>query len=115
VSPNKTYIKEYPEDFYHLFIFLKDNLPHQATFISAGLGLIGGCTKRIKSYEIVLLFISICKYNVSYLHVNLTMTTFISMVSAHFRANKKVIDAEKGSVSQPLSLCQRFRRCFKKT
>lgn len=99
VSATKTYIKEYPENLSFAY-FLKDNLPHQATFIKKDLfDKVGMYKEDFKIVADWKFFIdSICKYNVSYLHVNLTMTTFYVDGISSFPENKKVIDAEKKEV-----------------
>lgn len=99
VSAIKTYIKEYPDDLSFAY-FLKDNLPHQATFIKKDLfDKVGMYKEDFKIVADWKFFIdSICKYNVSYLHVNLTMTTFYVDGISSFPENKKVIDSEKKEV-----------------
>lgn len=99
VSATKTYTKEYPVDLSFAY-FLKDNLPHQATFIKKTLfDRVGMYKEDFKIVADWKFFIdSICKYNVSYLHVNLTMTTFYVDGISSFPENKKIIDAEKKKV-----------------
>ena len=77
MGETKKFIKEYPETLSFAY-FLKDSLPHPATFIKSKiLKDYGGYDDKLKVIGDWKFFIdSICKNNVSYRRVNSTLTTF---------------------------------------
>jgi glycosyltransferase involved in cell wall biosynthesis len=99
IGKTKKFIKEYPEtlSFAH---FLKDNIPHQATFIKKELFKIVGLFKE--DFKIVAdwkFFLDcVCKYNTSYRHVNKVLTVFYQDGMSSFPENMKVIYDEKHQV-----------------
>ena len=96
ISKTKNFLKEYPDtlSFSH---FLKDNLPHQATFIKRKLfttvGLFREDFKIVSDWKF---FIdAVCKHNVSYIHVNKTLTVFYRDGISSLKESIKVINDEK--------------------
>ncbi|MGB5417245.1 glycosyltransferase family 2 protein [Algibacter sp.] len=101
IGKTKTFLKEYPDELSFAY-FLKDNLPHQATFINKKLFKTVGLFKE--DFKIVAdwkFFIdSVCKYNVSYKHVDKTLIMFYQDGISAQAENNKVIYDEKQAVLQ---------------
>jgi glycosyltransferase involved in cell wall biosynthesis len=99
VGQNKIYIKDYPDSLSFAY-FLKDNLPHQATFIKKNIfervGLFKEDFKIVSDWKFFL--DSICKHSASYYHIDKTLTTFYLNGVSSLIENKKVIDDEKQEV-----------------
>jgi glycosyltransferase involved in cell wall biosynthesis len=101
IGKTKKFLKEYPEKLSFAY-FLKDNLPHQASFIKKELfekvGLFDEDFKIISDWKF---FIdSVCRFNVSYKYVNKTLTTFYQDGISSLAENNKVINEEKQKVLQ---------------
>ncbi|MFD0989564.1 glycosyltransferase family 2 protein [Mariniflexile jejuense] len=96
VGKTKTFIKEYPDTLSFAY-FLKDNLPHQASFIKSELlkseGLFEEDFKIVSDWKFFL--DSICKHNASYCHIDKTLTVFYQDGISSKLENLKVIEAEK--------------------
>jgi glycosyltransferase involved in cell wall biosynthesis len=77
VEVNRTFIKTYPNklSFSH---FLESSLPHPCTLIKASVfQQVGLYNEKLKIVSDWLLFIlAVCKFNVTYLHVNTVISTF---------------------------------------
>ena len=99
VGSNKKFIKDYPDSLSFAY-FLKDNLPQQATFIKRKLFDITGLFKE--DFKIVAdwkFFIEcVCKYQVSYFHVDKILTVFYLGGLSSLPENMKVIYEEKQEV-----------------
>ncbi|KJD33395.1 hypothetical protein PK35_05935 [Tamlana nanhaiensis] len=96
VGKTKTFIKEYPETLSFAY-FLKDNLPHQATFIKKEIFNAVGCFKE--DFKIVSdwkFFVdAICKYNCSYMYIAKTLSVFYQDGISALKENLNVIEVEK--------------------
>lgn len=101
IGKTKKFLKEYPEKLSFAY-FLKDNLPHQASFIKKALfdkvGIFDENFKIISDWKF---FIdSVCRFNVSYKYVNKTLTTFYQDGISSLAENIKVINEEKQKILQ---------------
>lgn len=98
---HKKFIKEYPDTLSFAY-FLKDNLPHPATFIKKELfETVGSYKDDFKIVADWKFFIDcICMHNASYLHVDATLSTFYLDGISSISENKVIIDAEKHDVLQ---------------
>lgn len=99
IGETKKFVKEYPDTLSFAY-FLKDNLPHQATFIKKNIfkkvGLFKEDFKIVADWKF---FIDcVCKYNSSYLHVNETLIFFYLGGVSSFPENLAVIYNEKQQV-----------------
>ena len=101
IGETKKFIKDYPDSLSFAY-FLKDNLPHQATFMKKELFKTIGLFKE--DFKIVAdwkFFIDcVCKHNRSYLHVNETLIFFYLGGISSVPENLEVIYNEKQEVLQ---------------
>lgn len=101
VGERKKFTKEYPDSLSFAY-FLKDNLPHPATFIKKDLfQKVGFFKEDFKIVSDWKFFIdSVCRYSCKYLHINQTLTTFyLDGISSQFE-NRAIIEKEKQAVLQ---------------
>lgn len=99
IDEKKEFVKEYPDKLSFSF-FVKDTLPHPATFLKAVLfnkiGLYDENLKIVSDWKFLLE--SVCKFNCSYERINQILSTFyLDGLSSNFQ-NKKLILEERQHV-----------------
>ncbi|WP_372757299.1 glycosyltransferase family 2 protein [Mariniflexile sp.] len=96
VAKTKSFIKEYPDTLSFAY-FLKDNLPHQASFIKANLlktlGLFNEEFMIVSDWKFFL--DAICKHNASHKHIDKILTVFYQDGISSKLENLKIIEEEK--------------------
>lgn len=99
VDNESAFIKNYPSELSFSY-FLKDTLPHPATFIKASLFEKIGLYDE--SYQIVsdwkFFVIGICKFNITYKRIDSTLTTFYLDGFSSDASNNALITSEKNTV-----------------
>ncbi|NEW78269.1 MAG: glycosyltransferase [Gelidibacter sp.] len=99
VGEIKEFIKEYPDTLSFAY-FVKDTLPHPATFIKKELfqkyGLYKDNFKIVSDWKFFL--DAVCKYQVSYIHINKTLSVFYLGGMSSYPENRLVIFNEKQQV-----------------
>jgi glycosyltransferase involved in cell wall biosynthesis len=99
VGVNKKYLKTYPSTLSFAY-FLQDNIPHQATFIKRQLfdtvGLYDEELKIISDWKFFL--DCICKYQVTYLHLDETLVNFYLGGLSSMISNAQIMEREKQRV-----------------
>lgn len=99
VENAKTYIKEYPEILSFSY-FVKDTLPHPATFIKKEMfkkvGLFNEDFKIVSDWKFFL--DAACKYQASYKYVNQTLSVFYLDGMSSMPENRNIIFNEKQEV-----------------
>jgi len=113
VNNEKSFIKRYPNKLSFSY-FLKDTLPHPATFIRRSLfGNLGCYDESLRIVSDWKFFIeAICKNNVTYNRVNNILSTFYLDGMSSSKENKEIIKTEKNNVliSSFSTLIEDFRR-----
>jgi glycosyltransferase involved in cell wall biosynthesis len=99
IEDTKTYIKEYPKILSFAY-FVKDTLPHPATFIKKDLfqkvGFYKEDFKIVSDWKFFL--DAVCKYKATYLYVDKTLSVFYRDGMSSKPENKNVIYSEKQQV-----------------
>ena len=101
IGGNQNYVKEYTDELTFTY-FMKDSLPHPATFIKATLfekvGLYDEGLKIVSDWKFFI--VSICTYNSTYIRINHILSTFyLDGLSSDYQ-NKNIILEEKNQVLQ---------------
>ena len=101
VDSKSTFIKNYPSQLSFSY-FLKDTLPHPATFIKSTMfettGFYDESLKIVSDWKFFI--IGICKYNVSHKKIEITLSTFYLDGLSSYSSNIELINQEKQSVLQ---------------
>lgn len=99
IDDKNTFLKKYPVQLSFSY-FIKDTLPHPATFIKASLftkfGMYDESLKIVSDWKFFIE--SICKFNCSYLRIDETLTTFYFDGLSSVPQNKALIFEEKQKV-----------------
>ncbi len=99
IDRNECFINEYP-DILTFSYFVKNTLPHPATFIKRNLfakrGLYDESLKIVSDWK--LLMVSVCKYGSSYLKVNKTMSVFYLDGFSSSSENRELLLKEREQV-----------------
>ncbi len=101
VRGDKTFIKDYPDKLSFSY-FVKDTLPHPATFIkNEAMKNFGPYDDNLKIAADWKFFIDgICKYQLSYKRIDKVLSTFYMDGMSSNSDNKKIINSEKQSILQ---------------
>lgn len=99
IGQKKRFLKTYPNSLSFAY-FLQDNIPHQATFIKRSLfetyGMFDENLKIIGDWKF---FIDcICKYQVSYKHLDVTLVNFYLGGLSSTKENRHIMDSEKRAI-----------------
>jgi glycosyltransferase involved in cell wall biosynthesis len=99
IGENEKFIKDYPDELSFSY-FVKDTLPHPATFIKSSLfnkvGLYDESLKIVSDWKFFIE--SVCKFNCSYEKINQTLSTFyLDGLSSNLQ-NRTLIEEEKQKV-----------------
>lgn len=94
-----TFIKSYPKELYFSY-FVHESLPHPATFIKSTLfkkiGLYDESLKIVADWKFFIL--SVCKFNASYLQVDMTLSTFSLDGLSSYPESREIIKHEKKEI-----------------